>query len=121
MNDLTQQILGGLVRTGVASFGAWAAAGGVTLTGTQLDQLSGILLMLAAGGWSAIQKWLSQRTNRTALVASAVASAQHGAPVVVTVTPEGQPNVATRVSPAEQAAAPSVPIGVAPQSAPVTP
>jgi hypothetical protein len=74
-------------------------------------------------GWlgSLWQRHLEAVAARKVLVASAVASAQHGAPVVVTVTPTGEPNIATRISPAEQVAAPSVPLGVAPQSAPVTP
>jgi hypothetical protein len=121
MNDLVQQILGGLVRTAIAAFGAWAAAGGVVLTGTQLDQLSGAALILAMAGWSAVQKWIAAQTSRTAQVAAAVASVEKGSPVVVTVTPEGQPNVATKISATEQAAAPSVPMSTPPQPAPPTP
>lgn len=121
MNDLVQQILGGLVRTAIAAFGAWAAAGGVVLTGTQLDQLSGVVLILVMGLWSAAQKWIAAQASRTAQVSAAVASAEHGTPVVVTVTPEGMPNVATKISATEQAAAPAVPAGVPPQPVPPGP
>jgi hypothetical protein len=116
---LFQQIIGGIVRSGVIAFGAWAAAGGVTLTGTQLDQLSGVILMLAGVGWSIVQKWLAKRAARTGAVAAAVASVLHNTPVTVTETPKGQNNIATHISMEEQRAAPSVPKGIPPQPGPM--
>jgi hypothetical protein len=117
----------GQIRALLPFVGGALASAGIVIPSLTDAQISGYIsaAMTAAGiasyAASAVWSWYQKVKDRKMLVASAVASAQHGAPVVVTVTPEGQPNVATRVSPAEQAAAPSVPIGVAPQSAPVTP
>jgi hypothetical protein len=108
-NDLLTQIFGGIVRTGMAAFGAWAAAGGIAVTGTQLDQLTGSAMILAALAWSSIQKWLTQLAARKREVSAAKASAQQGEAVTVTETPPGQINFSTPVPPAEAAAAPSAP------------
>ncbi len=118
MSDLLSQIIQGLIRTLIVAFGAWAATGGVTLTGTQLDQLTGSAMILVGAGWSVGQKWWAERAKRTAEVSAAVASVEHGTPVTVTVTPVGQDNIATRVSAAEQAAAPAVPLDVSPKPPP---
>jgi hypothetical protein len=61
-----------------------------------------------------IDKWRAQRK----LVASVDQSAMRGEPVVVTVTPPGEDNTITRVSPAEIIAAPSVPSDARPLPAP---
>jgi hypothetical protein len=99
--------------------GVWAGVSAEQVTNalTALLTLAGV----AGAAWASFTSWRAKQADRKALVASAVASAQHGAAVVVTVTPPGEPNIATRISPAEQVAAPSVPINVAPQSAPATP
>jgi hypothetical protein len=60
----------------------------------------GISIAGLVAGWlgSLWQHHLQAVAARKTLVASAVASAQSGAPVVVTVTPPGQPNIVTPVS-----------------------
>ena len=63
---------------------------------------------------SRLDKWLARGRE----VAAAVTSAERRTPVTVTVTPPGEPNVAVRVSAAEQNAAPDVPINQAPLPAP---
>jgi hypothetical protein len=107
--DLVQQIIGGEVRTGVIAFGTWAAAGGVHLTGTELDQIAGTVLVLIMAIWSGVQKYLTQVAARKREVAAAKASAEQGKPVTVTVTPAGQPNIAIPVPPPELIAAPTAP------------
>ncbi len=118
MNDLAQQIIGGAVRSLVAMAAGYMAAKGIALTGSQTDTIIGALMILGTVGWSGLQKVWASSASRSIAVASAVASVEHGVPVTVTVTPEGQPNVATRVSGAEAAAAPAVPIDVPPTPAP---
>ncbi len=120
MNDsLVQQIVGGIVRTLIAAAGAALASGGIVLTGTQLDTFAGILTIMLMGGWSVIQKWWAAQSARTGAVSAAVASAQQGTPVTVTVTPPGEDNIATRVSATEQASAPTVPLNAPPQPPPL--
>ncbi len=73
----------------------------------------------AIGGWLAT-RWRVHKAAadaRKTAVASAAASVKLGAPVIVTETPPGQPNVATLISATEQAAAPSVPTDVPPTPA----
>jgi len=111
-------IVAGLVRgvVGIASgFGfTWA----LTVSGDQITMAATAVVAVAMLLWSGWQKIAAIRASRSAEVAAAVASAEKGVPVVVTVTPEGQDNIATRVSATEAAAAPSVPISVPPQPAP---
>ena len=112
-------IILGLVRgvVGIASgFGfAWATS----VSGDQITMVATAIVAVGMLGWSMYQKIADIRANRRTAVASAVASAQHGVPVVVTETPPGQPNVATKISATEQAAAPSVPQGTPLSPAPV--
>ncbi len=119
MNDLTQQIIGGIVRAVIAAAGGYITAKGIPLTDTQLDQLVGPMTIALIMGWSSIQKWLTDKFTHSIAVASAVASVEQGMPVTVTVTPKGQDNIATKVSAAEANAAPSVPIDVKPLPAPL--
>jgi hypothetical protein len=117
----------GQIRALLPFIGGALASAGIVIPSLTDAQISGYIsaAMTAAGiasyAASAVWSWYQKVRDRKMLVASAVASAQHGAAVVVTVTPPGEPNIATRISPAEQVAAPSVPINVAPQSAPATP
>lgn len=113
----------GLARTLIAALagagilgGAWAAVSAEQIANllTALLTVGGALVTTGVAFWSMWQKRQARRLE----VASAVASAEIGTPVVVTVTPEGMPNVATRVSATEAAAAPSVPAGVTPSPAP---
>jgi len=103
-----------LVGAGIVG-GAW--------TGVTVEQITNwvTLAMWAAAAagaaFTSYKSWRAHAEERAVTVASSIASAQHGTPVVVTVTPEGQPNIVTTISPAEQAAAPSVP-NVIPQPAP---
>jgi hypothetical protein len=118
MNDLAQQIIGGIVRAVIAAVGGYIMAKGIPLTDTQLDSLVGPATVILIAGWSSIQKWLTDKFTRSIAVASAVTSVEQGTPVVVTVTPKGQDNVATKVSAEEANAAPSVPIDQRPLPAP---
>jgi len=115
----------GLARTLIAALagagilgGAWAAVSAEQIANllTAFLTVGGALMTAGVALWSMWQK----RQARRGEVASAKASAEIGAPVIVTVTPEGMPNVATRVSAIEVAAAPSVPAGVTPSPAPRT-
>jgi len=117
MNDLVMQMLGGLVRTGIAAFGAYLGTLGLTVSGSALDQLAGSAMILIALGWSGVQKWWANRAARSGAVAAAVASVEVGRPVTVTVTPAGEPNVATLIPAEERRAAPVVPAGTTPQPA----
>lgn len=88
---------------------------------TAIFTVGGLALWAGAAIWSWIAKLRAATAARTSAVASAVQSAQTGTPVVVTVTPPGQPNIATLISPAEVAAAPAVPVGTLPSAAPPSP
>ncbi len=98
-----------------------------TVSGDQIQMIVTAIALAATFGWSIQQKFAAIRDKRRAEVAAASASAEATmkagtpTPVTVTVTAEGTPNVATRVSATEAAAAPSVPVDVRPQPAPVTP
>jgi len=98
---------------------------GVTLPSLTDTQISGYVYAVMYFGaiglyaWSAIWSWRQKTAARAKEIAAAVASAEHGVPVVVTVTPPGEPNIATRVSATEAAAAPSVPIDQKPLPAPL--
>ncbi len=117
----------GQIRAIMPLIGGVLGAFGIAIPTLSDAQLSGyisaamILIGLGMYAWSAYTSWQAKNADRKVLVASTVASVQHGTPVVVTVTPEGQPNVATKVSATEQATAPSVPVGVAPLPAPPGP
>ena len=56
MNDQMQAILAGVVRHGIGALGAYIAAHGITITGGQMDTLTGAVMVLIALGWSAWQK-----------------------------------------------------------------
>ena len=121
MSDDTKAVILGLVRHLLGAAGAYLAAGGITLTGTQLDNLAGVAVILMAGGWSWWQKRAAAATSRQVAVASAVATFEKKVPVIVAVTPRGEPNVATRISATEIATAPAVPALQTPLPAPRTP
>ncbi len=116
----------GQIRTLIALLAGAGLLGGVW-AGVTADQianwLTAILTVVGLAGavYAAMTSWWAKIQDRKALVAAAKASAQHGEPVTVTVTPEGMPNVATKISATEQAAAPSVPQGIPPQPAPPGP
>ncbi len=100
----------GLVRgvVGIASgIGfAWATA----VSGDMATMIATALTALGMLGWSAWQKIEATREARGREVAAAVASAEQGVPVTVTVTPPGEANIATRISATEASAAPIVPL-----------
>jgi hypothetical protein len=56
MDDQTQAIIAGVVRHLLGIAGTAIAAHGIVLTGTQLDTISGAVMVLAAVAWSAWQK-----------------------------------------------------------------
>ncbi len=117
----------GQARALVTLFGGVLAGVGIVLPAFTDTQLSGYitagmtLVGLASYAAAAVHSWRQKTADRAITVASAVASAESGTPVVVSVTPVGQPNIATRVSATEVASAPVVPSGVAPQPAPSAP
>lgn len=120
MNDQIQAIILGVVRHAVTALGAYLATDGISLTGSQTETMIGAIMVVISLGFSWAQKVWQARAARTGAVAAAVESARQGTPVTVTVTPVGQPNIATKVSRVEQAAAPTVPAGAIPQPAPLT-
>lgn len=103
-------IVAGLFRgiLGIASaFGfTWALA----VTADQVTMAATAAVMLATLIWSAWQKIAAIREARAAAVAAAKASAISGQPVLVAVTPPGEPNVAIPISGPELRAAPSAPV-----------
>lgn len=113
----------GLARTLIAAL-AGAGLLGAAWAAVSVEQITNILTAVltlagvAGAAWSAYKSWQDKRLARVKEVAAAKASAELGSPVTVTVTPEGMPNIATRISAAEQAAAPSVPVDVRPSPAP---
>ena len=96
----------------------------LTVTGDQVTMAVSAAFMLATLAWSTWQKIAAIRDKRRAEVAAASASANAtlvrgvATPVTVTVTPAGQSNKAVRISDAEIARAPVVPVNVTPQPAP---
>lgn len=110
-------VIRGLLQIGSMFGFTWA----LTVTADQTTMAATAAVMLATLLWSAWQKIAAIRTARNAAVAAAVASVAMGRPVVVTVTPPGQDNVATLVSSTEAASAPVVPKGIPPRPAPITP
>ena len=117
MSDETQAMLLGAVRHLLTLAGGVFAAGGINLTGTQIDSIAGGIVALIMVGWSVWQKRSASTAARRVAVASAVASVEKGVPVTVFETPVGQANVATMVSATEIAAAPSVPVLTSPSPA----
>lgn len=113
----------GLARTLVA-LAAGAGFVGAAWAGVSAEQIANLLTAVltlagAAGAlWSGIRSWRQKAEQRAINVASSAASAALGQPVTVAVTPAGMPNVVTRISGAEIAAAPSAPLNVAPSPAP---
>ncbi len=119
-------IIGGLVRGVVQIASGLGFTWALTVSGDQITMATTAAAMLATLGWSSWQKIAAIRDARLAEVAAAKASAQatmatgKPTPVTVTVTPEGQPNIAVPVSAVEMAQAPAVPpLVVSP--APTTP
>jgi len=114
-------IIAGIVRgiVGIASgFGfTWA----LTVSGDQITMAATAAVALGMLLWSGWQKIAAIRAARRTAVAAAVASAEKGVPVIVTETPPGQQNIATRVSATEAANAPAVPSSAVPQPAPLMP
>ena len=121
MSDETQAMLLGAVRHLLTLAGGYLAAGGITLTGTQYDNLAGGIVAIVMVGWSLWQKRSASTAARQVAVASAVATLEKGVPVTVAVTPPGEANVATKISATEIAAAPAVPALQVPMPAPATP
>jgi len=113
-SDLILQLAGGFVRTAIASFGAYLGTYGLTVTGAMQDQLLGAAMVLISLGWSGMQKWWAERATRGAVVSAAVASAQHGEAVTVSVTPDDRPNIAVRIPETEQRKADTTPSGSPP-------
>lgn len=119
--------LAGQIRAILPFVGGALAGVGVVLPSFTDAQLSGYISAamtiagLASYGIAAVWSWYQKLQARKMLVASAKASAEHGTAVVVIETPVGQPNVATKIPVAEQAAAPSVPQSVPPIPAPLSP
>lgn len=99
-----------------ALLAALAGAGviGAAWAGVSAEQIANWLTLAlmagsaAAGAYASIKSWQDKRAQRALLVASAVASANTGTPVAVTITPAGMPNVATQISVSEQVRAPKV-------------
>lgn len=117
-------IVAGLVR-GVVGIAAGLGAGWAQfVTGDQITTAAMAAVALGMLVWSVWQKIAAVREKRAAEVAAAVASAKltyenaRPMPVTVTVTPAGEPNIATRINATEMAAAPAVPMDVAPAPAP---
>ena len=119
-------IWAGQVRALLPFIGGALSGVGIVIPTLTNEQLSGYISagMTLAGfaslGFAALWSRWQKYQDRKMLVAAAIASAQHGTAVFVTETPVGQPNVATKIPVAEQAAAPAVPQGVPPQPAPPT-
>lgn len=108
---------GGLVIAFGLSMPPWLSA----ITDSQITVFVSAAMMLTGLGmavWGMVKSWWDTRKARAREVAAAVASAEIGVPVTVTVTPAGQPNEAVRISTTEQRAAPSVPMGTIPSLAP---
>jgi hypothetical protein len=110
----------GQIRTLIAVL-AGVGFGGAALKGISSEQITGwvtaamTLWGIGAWAWVSWKSWQAKKADRKILVASTVASVKLNTPVAVTVTPEGQPNIATRISTTEQIAAPTVPADVPPQ------
>lgn len=108
-------VIRGLVQI-ASGFGfTWALA----VSGDQITMATTAAAMLATLLWSAWQKVQAVKTARLETVAAAKASAALGQPVIVTVTPPGQPNVVTKISATEIAQTPSAPLDVPPKPAPL--
>lgn len=120
MKELLLQILRTQVSVWVAALGTYLATYGLTVSGEMQDKLAGAVMVLAGLAATAANDWWAKRKKREAEVAAAVASAELGTPVTVTVTPAGQQNIATKVPATEVGAAPPVPLDVRPQPAPAT-
>jgi len=113
-------LAGGALAAFGISLPTWLAS----ITDPQLNIIISAAMFFGGAGVALVGvlkgRWDKWRA-RAITVASAVASVEKGTPVVVTVTPPGQDNIATKVSATEAAAAPNVPFGVTPQPAPLTP
>ena len=123
MTDLIMPFVLALVRHGVAAFGVYLAAIGITVTGSMQEQIVGFLMVVVAIGLSFMDKlwakWKARTGNVLAARASSEATMVAGVetPVTVTITPAGQPNIAVTVPPEE--AAPRLPPSyLPPQPAP---
>ncbi len=102
-------IVAGVIRGAVAIASGVGFTFALTVTDSQRQMAATAALALGMLGWSAWQKVAAVRAARKAVVAAAVASVKIGIPVTVTVTPPGQPNIATIIDPMEIATAPTVP------------
>jgi hypothetical protein len=56
MDEQTQAIIAGVARHLIGVAGTALAAHGVVLTGTQLDTVSGFVMVIVAIGWSIYHK-----------------------------------------------------------------
>ena len=116
----------GQIRTLIALLAGAGVIGGAWI-GVSQEQLVSLvtaamtLASLVGAAWAAISSWRQKAAARAELAASARESASRGTPVVVTVTPAGEPNALTHISATEAARAPSVPLGATPSPAPVLP
>lgn len=132
-DPLVMAQLGSLGRALLAALAGAGLLGGVWAS-VSAEQIANLLTAILTIGGAAMAAWTGfgawrkniaeAKAKRSAEVAAAVASAEatveagRATPVTVTVTPQGQPNEAVRIAPAEQALAPSVPGGVSPSPAP---
>lgn len=105
-------IVTGIVRGLVAIASGFGFTWALTVSGSQIQMAATAAIALAMLLWSAYQKVAAVRAARRAEVAAAVNSIRIGVPVTVIETPQGQPNVAERIPPAEIIVAPTVPITV---------
>ncbi len=116
----------GLLRTLIAALSG-AGLLGAAWAGVSAQQIGNVLtaVLTLAGAvgaaFAAFQSWRQKAEARAREVASANASATLGQPVTVAVTPPGQPNIVSKVSATEVAAAPSAPLNVEPSPAPAAP
>ncbi len=109
MNDLTREIVYIVARWAVSLLGAWLTARGMMVTGAEMDIAAGAVTAAFPLAPAVFRLVRRARLAREALVESAVASAIKREPLVVTLTPVGEPNVATPI-PREETAATTEPV-----------
>lgn len=113
-NSTITSLVGSLFRSGLMITGTLGIYHGATINDGQAQVIAGLVVDFVTVAWSLYQKLQAAWTSRKLQVAAAVESARatHLAgtpvPMTVTVTPDGQANIATRVTAAEAAAAPKV-------------
>lgn len=118
----------GVVRHALTYGGGALSALGVAmpswlsgLSDPQLNLIVSAVIFFGGLGMGVVGFVMSQIDKRRARgreVAAAITSVEKGTPVTVTVTPSGQPNIATKISADELNKAPTVPFETKPQPAP---